>query len=249
MLNVNIAQPGKGFRFMAVGGIGVAEVFLQFHIRVLCQIQLPDALIIAEEGIANGGQLRVGQRRAGKGETAALTSTAYGDPVRVHAVHARYDFIQQRRVQKNVAEQKIIRIIAFQPADDMPVMGVSGHAAHILAFSALAAHIQRRHGKACRGQLHQARPIAGRTGVSMKLQHRGNGLLPLLGNDPFGIDPRLFCARKIQIKAIKSRVPIGGRQGHGRIDGIHFSQSPIPIGVKIGRLGIGSLILIQLWYR
>ena len=233
---------------MTVCGVCMPEVFLQFDICVLGQVQIPDPLIIAEERIADGYQFDIRQCSTGKGKPATLTAAENSDPVLIDAVHTGNDLIQQCGIQKNITEQEIIRVLAFQSADDMTVMRIPDDPAHILAFSALSAHVQCGHGKPGCTELHESCPVAGTACIPMKLENSRNRFADSFGHDPFRIHTRALGSCEIQVIAVEGGMRVGKLQGDFRIQRVHFFQCPVPVCVKVRRPGVGSLILPQLFY-
>jgi hypothetical protein len=75
------------------------------------------------------------------------------------------------RVEKDLAEQQLVRVVA-QPSHDLPAKGRPFDSADVFGQSALPAHVHggNRHPLGGPGQL--VEPIARVTRIAMKLEHR-----------------------------------------------------------------------------
>ena len=220
---------------------------VQFSVGILVQIHFPDALIVAQKRIAGSGQLNVAQRSTGQRQTAALTSAVRGQTAFVDLREGRNDAGHQRGVQKNIPVQQPVGIRIVQTADDMAVQRVTLDTANIYAQSALTAHVQRRHGKACTGHRKMIGPISRTARITMKTHDCGQTARKFLGSHIVSVDSRAVRTGEGQVKAVQRGVAEGsGSQLHLRVDGFDLAQTTLPVFFKINRLGIDAFVCFQL---
>ena len=80
-MDIDIAELGEDFLFAVVPRVEPAEPFAQFGVSVLGQIDIPRALIVAEEREDGRGQFDTRfQRRAGQGKSPTLAAAGVDLP-------------------------------------------------------------------------------------------------------------------------------------------------------------------------
>lgn len=174
MLNIDVAEAGEDLSFPLVKRVEFTEILFQLSVGPFGHIHFPDSPVITEEGEDGCGSFDPRFEGAtGEGEAATLAAAQGPDPGFVDIVHGHDEFGETRRIEEDMAIEKIFRF-SVESADDVSTERPAGDGTFVFGASALTPAIEGSDSVAHGGVAQFIIPFSAIAGVTM--EHEDSGM-------------------------------------------------------------------------